>query len=175
MSDVDQMLLADASPADLGDILCLEKACFRDPWAASSFLAEMEHPWSFFRVLGPARVQGSELTKILAFHIAWFLDGEMHILNLAVKPALRGQGLGRVLLKDGLEAFASRGGGTVHLEVRRSNLAAQGLYHGFGFKAVAIREGYYRREKEDAIIMMLPVASSAAEEFEAKVIVRTGS
>ncbi len=175
MSDVDRMLLADASPADMDDILCVEKACFKDPWAASSFLAEMEHPWSFFRVLGPAGAQGRELTKIIGFHIAWFLDGEMHILNLAVEPASRGQGMSRVLLTDGLEAFASRGGGTVHLEVRRSNLAAQGLYHGFGFKAVAIREGYYRREKEDAIVMMLPVASSAAEEFEAKVIARTGS
>ena len=175
MSDVDRMLLADASPADLDDILRVEKACFKDPWAASSFLAEMEHPWSFFRVLGPAGAQGPGPTKILAFHIAWFLEGEMHILNLAVNPAFRGQGLGRVLLKDGLEAFASRGGGLVHLEVRRSNLAALGLYHGFEFKAVGIREGYYQREKEDAIIMMLPVASSAVEEFEAKAAMRTGT
>jgi len=39
------------------------------------------------------------------------------------------------------------------LEVRRSNLSAQALYHACGFLDVGYRKRYYEDNKEDALIM----------------------
>ena len=39
------------------------------------------------------------------------------------------------------------------LEVRRSNLAAQALYHQCGFLDVGYRKRYYEDNREDALIM----------------------
>ena len=41
------------------------------------------------------------------------------------------------------------------LEVRTSNLAAQGLYKQFGFEVVHRRRRYYVDNKEDALLMNL--------------------
>jgi ribosomal-protein-alanine N-acetyltransferase len=41
---------------------------------------------------------------------------------------------------------------TVQLEVRASNLAAQGLYESFGFTRAGIRARYYSNPREDAIL-----------------------
>src|SRR5581483_252838 len=60
------------------------------------------------------------------FHVAGFLAyrtlgaGEWELLNLAVSPDYRRQGVGRALLSHMLEACS----GTIHLEVRPSNSAA---------------------------------------------------
>jgi ribosomal-protein-alanine N-acetyltransferase len=43
------------------------------------------------------------------------------------------------------------------LEVRPSNVAALGLYFGFGFKRIALRRGYYPAgpAREDAVLLEL--------------------
>jgi len=41
----------------------------------------------------------------------------------------------------------------IYLEVRESNLEAQNLYKGFGFKVVSKRKNYYQDNNETALIM----------------------
>ena len=41
----------------------------------------------------------------------------------------------------------------MELEVRRSNETAISLYHKAGFQDIAVRRGYYRDNREDAILM----------------------
>ena len=43
------------------------------------------------------------------------------------------------------------------LEVRRSNLAARGLYEKFGFRVKGVRPAYYSDVREDALIMAADV------------------
>jgi ribosomal-protein-alanine N-acetyltransferase len=76
------------------------------------------------------------------------------VINVAVVPGVRKAGLGKRLLKEALDTFAARGGGMVGLEVRISNQAAQTLYRSFGFSVVGTRPGYYRKENEDALVMV---------------------
>lgn len=75
--------------------------------------------------------------------------GETELLNLAVAPELRRQGIGGRLLQDLLGRFP----GTVFLEVRASNTAARELYQTYGFKEVTVRKGYYSEPSEDAVVM----------------------
>jgi ribosomal-protein-alanine N-acetyltransferase len=78
---------------------------------------------------------------------------EMHLMNLTVAPAHRGQGLGRFLLDLALTLAARRGGETAWLEVRDGNAAALALYRTAGFEVAGRRPGYYSRPREDALLL----------------------
>jgi ribosomal protein S18 acetylase RimI-like enzyme len=75
--------------------------------------------------------------------------GEREILNVAVDPSNRRQGIARKLV----EAELARSKGTWFLEVRESNAAAIALYQCAGFKAAGRRPGYYSDPPEAAIVM----------------------
>jgi len=136
----------------LDQVLVIEKASFKDPWPPTSFVAEIEYPWSWFRVIGPPRKVGG-LSRVDGFIICWVIARNMHLLNLAVLSERQRKGKGAMLVQDALSEFARRGGGYVSLEVRPSNRAAQELYRSFGFEVVGRLEQYYRRDNEDAIVM----------------------
>ena len=78
-------------------------------------------------------------------------EGEWEILNLAVAPAVRRQGIGRQLLSAALERHT----GECFLEVRESNEAARRFYERLGFKEVTKRLQYYSNPPETAIVMKL--------------------
>ena len=90
--------------------------------------------------------------EVMGFAVARTLAPNEHeILNLAVDPALRGQGIGRRLL-DAALATAS---GTIHLEVRESNAAAIAFYRKSGFYSAGRRGAYYQNPDEAGIAMSL--------------------
>ena len=91
-------------------VLEIERVCFKDPWPRSAFLAELEHPWSWFRIVGPGDRNGG-LKKLEGFSICWMLPGDLHVLNLAVAPDSRRLGLAGLLLENVMDGFARRGGG----------------------------------------------------------------
>ena len=78
-------------------------------------------------------------------------EREWEILNLAVAPGSRRQGVGRRLLDDVL----TRHPGDFYLEVRESNQAARRFYEGLGFQVLTKRVRYYSDPGESAIVMKL--------------------
>ena len=92
---------------------------------------------------------------IVGYVVALEAADEGEILNLAVAPAGRRNGLGRALVQHILEALTARGVRHVYLEVRESNAPARALYVAHGFKEVGRRKEYYRRPVEDAIVLRL--------------------
>jgi|ERR1017187_8215647 ribosomal-protein-alanine acetyltransferase len=76
-------------------------------------------------------------------------DREFEILNLAVAPEFRRQGIARELLGVLFHDYH----GTFFLEVRESNQAAQMCYKSLGFQLVTRRPGYYEGPPEAAIVM----------------------
>jgi len=93
------------------------------------------------------------------------------VLNLAVVPEQRGQGLGARLLDAGLAAIQARGGSEVFLEVRASNAVAQSLYAGRGFRTEGRRRGYYRRPDEDALVLRLVMAPARSNDGDGRTLV----
>jgi ribosomal-protein-alanine N-acetyltransferase len=75
--------------------------------------------------------------------------GESEILNLAVAPDARRQGIGRQLWA----AYLAGNPGEVFLEVRESNEAARRFYERLGFELVTKRLQYYSNPAESAIVM----------------------
>ena len=81
------------------------------------------------------------------------LPPEADVLNLAVAPDCRRQGLGRKLLCTLTELLHSRGIESLSLEVRPTNQAALALYSDLGFAQVGRRPKYYVNPTEDALIL----------------------
>lgn len=80
-------------------------------------------------------------------------DGAGHITTIGVAPEHRRRGLANKLLGHAEEALRRRGVGTVMLEVRVSNIAAQNLYRTFDY-AVVQRLSKYYNNGEDGFLMV---------------------
>ena len=86
--------------------------------------------------------------KIIGYIGTEEISGETHIINMAVHPENRKQGIGKKLIEAVLDDE-----NVFFLEVRASNNAAQKLYEKYGFEKVGVRKNYYEDNGEDAYIM----------------------
>ncbi len=142
-----ELTLAPFTESDLDEALVIEQAVFSDAWPRQFFLEEIRQAGS--RALA-VRHRGT----LAGYLLAWRLDHEWHLGNIAVAPAHQRRGIGRFLLETLVREADAAGDVSITLEVRPSNFAAQELYRVFGFRAVALRRGYYQDTGEDALIMM---------------------
>ncbi len=133
--------------SDLDEVLLLEQRSFSEPWTRKMFLGEL-HGNAFATNLV------LRADKLLGYIMFWVVFEELHIMNLAVLPQVRRQGLGTALVRHALMAAAAQGARTALLEVRASNTAALAMYRKLGFVQKSVRKGYYDHPREDAVIMM---------------------
>ncbi|MGB9587253.1 MAG: ribosomal protein S18-alanine N-acetyltransferase [Armatimonadota bacterium] len=131
---------------DVEEVAELDKKCFPSPWSASAYRNEVHNPSAYYIV---ARMDD----RIIGYAGMWLIMDEAHITTIGVDPEFRGKGLGERILVSLLEEALHRGARRATLEVRKSNIVAQNLYHKYCFHAVAVRRGYYTNNGEDAIVM----------------------
>ena len=102
--------------------------------------------------------EGSDRGRVEAFLLGRLLSDEMEVLNLAVLPALRRQGIGRRLLEEVLTRGRTKGAHRCWLELRASNQCALAFYRSLGFEETQRRPRYYRQPEEDAIVCVRQLA-----------------
>ncbi|MGA7826169.1 MAG: ribosomal protein S18-alanine N-acetyltransferase [Geobacteraceae bacterium] len=144
---MNKVTLHPVTSADLEEILTLERASFHHPWTGEHILDEIQSPHSFPLL---ARLENGSCVGYICPMLV--LD-EGQILNVAVHPAYRGRGIGKMLLKTTLEQLRDKGASVVYLEVRPTNTVAISLYTRCGFITNGRRKAYYENG-EDAILMM---------------------
>ena len=134
------------APGDAPCLAALEAQVFADGWQEERFrdLLGQER----FLAVG-AFVSGG----MCAYLTAYSVDGELEIVNVAVAPPFRGQGLGRTLLRFFLDQGRLRGARRAVLEVRSGNVPARALYTGSGFVQVGVRKRYDGDSGEDALVL----------------------
>ena len=137
--------------ADLDEVIAIEQVSYSKPWKREMFEAELEgNAFARFFV-----ARDPDQNTILGHICFWIVFEEMHLMNLAVHPARRRQGIGEQLARWAMAWVKDQGVGLATLEVRASNEAAKQLYEKLGFRVAAVRSAYYREPKEDALIMNL--------------------
>jgi ribosomal-protein-alanine N-acetyltransferase len=94
---------------------------------------------------------------VVGFLIGRVAADEIEILNMAVSPAYRRNGIASKLLGFALEFSRTAGCSRAYLEVRASNPWAIGLYARHGFTECGRRRRYYRDPDDDALILSLRV------------------
>ncbi|MDD4126080.1 MAG: ribosomal protein S18-alanine N-acetyltransferase [Methanomicrobium sp.] len=139
-----------AKKADVCQIATIENEIFKDPWDESGFVDALFYYSGTFFVAETDQ-------KIVGFITAGIEDtGESvygHIMNLAVIPECRKNGLGGKLLQRIEYECLVNGAEGVQLEVRVSNKEAQRFYQKMGYSQVFVIGGYYS-DSEDAILML---------------------
>ena len=137
-------------PADLDQVMAIERASVPFPWSTRFFLEELR--------VECARSLVVEIgTRVVGYVLFWLLPDEIDVHNVAVHSEFRRRGIGRVLLEQVVEQGRERQLSKVTLEVRESNIPAQMLYRSMGFTHAGVRKGYYADNGEDALIMALPL------------------
>lgn len=97
--------------------------------------------------------QQKEDKVIIGFAGIMLIAEEAELLNIAVKPAFWGQGIGQQLLEKMIFEAAAGEAVRLLLEVRKSNTSAIHLYQKNRFHVLGERKNYYSAPTEDAIIM----------------------
>ncbi len=124
----------------------LERICFSAPWSENSLRSELNNELSAWLV---ALEDGSVAGYIGSQSVC----GESDMMNVAVHPGCRRQGIGEMLVNALVSALKDRGSHCLTLEVRASNDPARALYEKLGFTEAGRRPNYYSAPKEDALIL----------------------
>jgi ribosomal-protein-alanine N-acetyltransferase len=159
MKEMTRVELRRLETRDLNAIERIERASYPTPWSRSMFASELAKPSSI--CLGAFDLETDELAGYLV--ISRYVDA-WHVMNIAVAPQHRRQGIATTLLERLFEVTAGRGRRGYTLEVRISNVGAVALYGRLGFKPRGVRRGYYTDNREDALIMWKDPISESAEE-----------
>ena len=124
----------------------LEKICFADPWSERSVASELENPLSYWLVA----LEGDTIAGYVGSQTVL---GETDMMNVAVCPDYRRQGIAEGLILALIADLKARESHCLTLEVRDSNASARALYEKLGFSEIGRRKNYYRNPKEDALIL----------------------
>ncbi len=145
-----QLTIRRAQPADIPQIVAVERIAFNDPWDERTLRESLAfYPETFF----VAKDNGE---------IAGFVAGGVedtgeevygHIMNLAVAPEYRRRGIGQQLIRRLEQEYAILGASGIQLEVRVGNIGAQEFYRRLGYREVFQIACYYAND-EDALVMM---------------------
>ena len=127
-------------------IAALERLCFSDPWNEAAVGGELENPLSLWLV---AEQNGA----VLGYVGSQMVPPEADMMNIAVAPEARRQGIAEALIGELISRLSASGVTSLSLEVRASNAAARSLYEKLGFRQTGLRPNYYFHPKEDACIL----------------------
>jgi len=126
-----------------------------EAWNREQMIGSLGLPTTHCLIIDSNGQAWDDSTDAAGFLLSRAAPGEEELLLVAVKPQMRGKGLGKRLLKSFVQQAELRGAEQVFLEMR-SNNDAEYLYRGQGFAPIGRRKNYYRLSdgsRLDAITM----------------------
>ena len=133
----------------------LEKLCFSRPWSRDMLKEELDNACAAFLV-------AEEDGEVLGYAGVQVILDEGYIMNVAVEPEHRQQGIASKLIRVFIDFARANRLSFLSLEVRPSNTQAIMLYGHLGFRTVGRRSNYYEHPTEDALIMTLDFSEEGA-------------
>ena len=121
----------------------LEKQNFSEPWSENSVRGELTNSLALWLVA----LDGD---AVVGYVGSQTVLGEADMMNIAVADSHRRRGIARMLVRELIDRLDAN---MLTLEVRASNAPAIALYESEGFCQIGLRTNYYRKPKEDALIL----------------------
>jgi ribosomal-protein-alanine N-acetyltransferase len=134
------------TPADLDEILAIEKASFAMPWTREMFVREISSRTARALVF-------RDRNEIVGYLCFWEVLDEAHLMVIAVRPERRGEGHGKAIMTHLEKICLQDGLKRIILEVGRRNSRARDLYRQSGFRSIGFRKQYYAGTGDDAMVM----------------------
>ena len=140
------MIIEKMNSSHVAQIAQLEKICFSDPWSEKSIASELDNKLAFWLV-------AAEGDTVAGYIGSQTVIDETDMMNVAVHPDFRRQGIAEALVNTLVENLKKMGSRCLTLEVRASNAPAIALYEKLEFAEIGRRKNYYRNPREDALIL----------------------
>lgn len=131
---------------DMAEVLAIEQQSFEFQWTEGDFLQCLRQRNCIGMV---AELNG----RVAGFMIYELSKSRLHILNFAVAPWARRQGIGMQMIEKLINKLSQQRRDAITLEVRETNLAAQMFFKLQGFRALCVLRDHYQDTSEDAYLM----------------------
>ena len=132
----DQLQIRPLTYADLPQVLAIERRAFPTPWSLAMFVLELSKPSGIC-------LAATRAGRIVGYLICSRYDTVWHVMNVAVEPNLRRQGIASALLGHLFET-ADRPREQYTLEVRRSTDEAIAMYERSRSRSAGTRRAQWR-------------------------------
>ncbi len=134
--------------SDLDEVSIIEADAYGEVhWTRDNFVSELDN------TVGDYNVLYKDENEILGYLGSWMIIDEMHITTIATAKNHTRKGVAEALLIAQIFKALEQNIKALTLEVRVSNIKAQGLYEKYLFKRQGIRKRYYEDTLESALIM----------------------
>ena len=131
---------------DMPEVLEIERQSFEFSWTEEDFLCCL-------RQRNCIGMVAERQERIVGFMIYELLKSQLHVLNFAVAPWCRRQGVGAQMIERLVNKLTQQRRQEITLEVRETNLAAQLFFKQQGLAASSVLRGHYEDTDEDAYVM----------------------
>jgi ribosomal-protein-alanine N-acetyltransferase len=141
---------------DMSEVLQIETSVFDCPWVEEDFLRCLRQR----NCIGTVAEHGE---RVVGFMVYELHNAKLHVLNFAVHPEFRRQGVGRQLVAKLRTKLSAQRRTRITLEVRETNLVAQMFFRSQDFAATGVLRNHYDDTDEDAYQMeyQLPIAKKS--------------
>ena len=140
---------------DLDGVIAVAKSVDHAPhWTRSDYETALDPQSAVPRLCLAATLPDH---PVAGFVIASVVPPQSEIEFIIVDPRLQRFGIATALLNAALDELQRRNIDEVLLEVRASNLPAQGLYRASGFVESGLRRAYYVNPVEDALLFSMQI------------------
>lgn len=139
---------------DMPETLEIERTSFEFAWTEEDFLACL-------RQRNCIGMVAEHEQQIVGFMVYELHKSKLQVLNFAVAPAVRRQGIGVQMVQRLIDKLSQQRRKEIVLEVRETNLAAQLFFKENGFRAVSVIRNRYEDTAEDAYLMRYQLVESS--------------
>lgn len=137
--------------SNLDDVMQIEIDVFPFYWTRKVFESGLMEGYDCW-------VARDASNALVGYFVLMKVVDEIHLLTIAVRGDLHGQGIGRKLVDHAIELAREMKMKSMLLEVRPSNERALEIYKQYGFAQIGRRKNYYdapNKTREDALVMRL--------------------
>ncbi len=144
---------------DFSEVLAIESDAFEFPWKEEDFLKCLQQRNCIGMV---AECAG----QVVGFMIYETPKNRIHLLNMAVAPKFRHQGVASQMIQKLVGKLKNQRRNKIVTEVRETNLQALQFLRSLGFRAVLVLKDFYEDVNEDAYVMEYRPCDSDQEGYQ---------
>lgn len=133
---------------DMPEVMRTERASFEYSWTEDDFLRCLRQR----NCIGMVAEQNDVIAGFMIYELH---RTRLNVLNFAVHPSARRNGIGRLMVAKLVYKLTSHRREKITLAVRERNVTAQVFFRAHEFKATRLLQNYYEDSGEDAYQMEL--------------------